>query len=147
MIVSESFVRQILGVGNALGRRIRYVPEQDQAYADTAKPGRWFEIVGVSSDLQRNPVDPTLVRPAVWYAVAPNQAHLAQSVDLAIRLRRPTTPADFVPTLRRIATAVDPALRLGRTYSMAEFEKESQLTLRLVGLGVGLVIAAARRPG
>ena len=142
VIVSESFVRQILGGGNALGRRIRYVPEQDQAYADTAKPGRWFEIVGVSSDLQRNPVDPTLVRPAVWYAVAPNQAHLAQSVDLAIRLRRPTTPADFVPTLRRIATAVDPALRLGRTYSMAEFEKESQLTLRLVGLGVGLVIVS-----
>jgi putative ABC transport system permease protein len=142
VIVNETFVRQVLGGGSALGRRLRYVPVQEQGDADAAKPGRWFEVVGVSSDLERNPADPTLVRPAVWYAVAPSQAHLAQSVDVAVRLRRPTAPADFVPKLRRIAMAVDPALRLGRTYSMAEFEKESQLVLRLVGLGVGLVIVS-----
>ena len=78
----------------------------------------------------------------MWYAVAPSQAHLAQWVDVEVRLRRPTTAADFVPKLRQIAAAVDPALRLGRTYSMVEFEKESQLALRLVGLAVGLVIVS-----
>jgi predicted permease len=142
VIVSESFVRQVLGGGNALGRRLRFAAEQDRAGADTTRPGRWFEIVGVRTDLEANPLDPTLVRPAVWYAVAPSQAHLAQWVDVEVRLRRPTTAADFVPKLRRIAAAVDPALRLGRTYSMAEFDKESQLAVRLVGLGVGLVIVS-----
>jgi predicted permease len=142
VIVSEAFVRQVLGGGNALGRRLRFAAEQDRAAADSARPGRWFEIVGVSADLQANPLDPTLVRPAVWYAVAQSQAHLAQSVEVQVRLRRPTTAADFVPKLRGVAAAVDPALRLGRTYSMVEFEKESQLALRLVGLGVGLVIVS-----
>ena len=142
VIVSEAFVRQVLGGGNALGRRLRFAAEPDRAVADTVRPGRWFEIVGVRADLEANPLDPTLVMPRVWYAVAPNQAHLAQWVDVEVRLRRPTTAADFVPKLRRIAAAVDPTLRLGRTYSMAEFEKESQLALRLVGLAVGLVIVS-----
>ena len=142
MIVSESFVRQVLGGSNALGRRLRYAPEQGPAAADTAKPGRWFEIVGVSADLQVNQLDPTLVRPAVWYAVAPNQAHLGQWVEINLRLRKPTSAADFVPKLRRVAANIDPALRLGRTYSMAEFEKQERLAVRLVGLAVGLVIVS-----
>jgi ABC-type antimicrobial peptide transport system permease subunit len=74
--------------------------------------------------------------------VAPSQAHLAQWVDVEVRLRKPATAADFVPKLRQIAASVDPALRLGRTYSMVEFEKENQLALRLVGLAVGLVIVS-----
>jgi hypothetical protein len=142
VIVNEAFVRQVLGGGNALGRRLRFVPERDRASADTARPGRWFEIVGVRADLEVNRLDPTLVRPAVWYAMAPSQAHLAQWIDVQVRLRKPTTPVDFVPTLRRVAAAVDPALRLGRTYSMADVERESQLALRLVALGVGLVIVS-----
>lgn len=142
VIVSETFVRQVLGGSNALGRRLRFAAQQNRAGADTAKPGRWFEIVGVSADLETNRIDPALVRPAVWYAVAPSQAHLAQRVDVELRLRRPTTPADFVPKLRRTAAAVDPTLRLGRTYSLVEFEEENRLALRLVSLGVGLVIVS-----
>jgi ABC-type lipoprotein release transport system permease subunit len=92
--------------------------------------------------LEANAIDPALVRPAVWYAVAPSQAHLAQWVDVDVRLRRPTTAADFVPKLRQIAASVDPALRLGRTYSMVEVERESQLALRLVSLAVSLVIVS-----
>jgi hypothetical protein len=142
VIVSEAFVRQVLGGGNALGRRVRFVAEQDRAAADTARLGRWLEIVGVSADLEVNSLDPTLVRPAVWYAVAPSQAHLAQWVDVEVRLRKPVTAADFVGTLRQVAAEIDPGLRLGRTYSMAELDNESQLALRLVGLGVGLVIVS-----
>jgi predicted permease len=142
VIVSEGFVRQVLGGGNALGRRLRFAAEQERAGADTVRPGRWFEIVGVTADLEANLLDPTLVRPAVWYAVAPNQAHLAQWVDLEVRLREPTTPADFAPKLRQLGAAVNPALRLGRTYSMVKFEEEDRLALRLVGLGVGLVIVS-----
>jgi putative ABC transport system permease protein len=140
--VSEAFVRQVLGGANALGRRLRFAAAPERATADTAKPGRWFEIVGVSENLRDNPLDPALVGPAVWYAVAPGQAHLAQWLELELRLRKPTTPADFVPKLRGIAAAVDPALRLGRTYSRAEFEKQDRLAIRLVGLTVGLVVVS-----
>jgi hypothetical protein len=141
VIVNEAFVRQVLGGGNALGRRLRFA-KWNKAIADTARPGRWFEIVGVRADFEVNRLDPTVVKPAVWYAMTPSQAHLAQSVDVQVRLRKPTTPADFVPTLRRVAAAVDPALRLGRTYSMADVQRENQLALRLVGLVVGLVIVS-----
>jgi predicted permease len=142
VIVNEAFVRQVFGGKNALGRRVRFAAQQDRASADTAKASRWFEIVGVGADLETNRLDPTLVPPRVWYAMAPSQLHLTQWVDVEVRLRKPTTAADFVPKLRRVAAAVDPALRLGRTYSMVEFEKESQLILRLVGLAVGLVIVS-----
>jgi putative ABC transport system permease protein len=142
VIVNEAFVRQVLGGGNALGRRLRFVAAWNKASADTARPRRWFEIVGVRADFAVNRLDPTRVKPAVWYAVAPSQAHLAQSVDVQVRLRKPTTPADFVPTLRRVAAAVDPALRLGRTYSMADVERDNQVALRLAGLVVGLVIVS-----
>ena len=142
VIVSESFVRRVLGGGNALGRRLRFAPDQGLAVADTSRPRRWFEIVGVSADLQVNQLDPTLVTPAVWYAVAPSQAHLGQWVELYARLRKPTTAADFAPKLRRVAANIDPALRLGRTFSMEEFAKQEQLAVRLVGLAVGLVIVS-----
>ena len=142
VVVSEAFVRQVLGGGNALGRRLRFVAPRQRAEADTVKPGRWFEIVGVSTDLEVNWLDPKLVIPAVWYAVSPSQAHLAEWVDVEMRLRKPATAADFVPKLREMAVSVDPGLRLGRTYSMVEFQKENQLALRLVGLAVGLVIVS-----
>ena len=141
VIVNEAFVRQVLGGGNALGHRLRFA-KWNKASADTARPGRWFEIVGVRADFEVNRLDPTLVKPAVWYAMAPNQAHLAQAVDVQVRLRKPTTPADFVPTLRRVAAAVDPALRLGRTYSMGDVQRENQAAVRLAGLVVGLIVVS-----
>ena len=141
VIVSEAFVQQVLGGGNALGRRLRFAAEPDRAGADTARPGRWFEIVGVSADLQVNPIDPTLVRPAVWYAVAPSQAHLAQWVDVEVRLRRPTAAADFVPKLRRIAAAVDPALRLGRASPWSSSRRRASSRFAWLGW-LGLVIVS-----
>ena len=142
VLVNEAFVRQVLGGGNALGRRLRFVAAWNKASADTARPARWFEIVGVRADFEVNRLDPTRVKPAVWYAMAPSQAHLAQSVDVQVRLRKPAAPEDFVPTLRRVAAAVDPALRLGRTYSMADVQRDNQVALRLVGLVVGLIIVS-----
>ena len=140
VIVNEAFVRQVLGGGNALGRRLRYVPAQNRANGDQVKPGRWHEIVGVAEDLQVNTFDTTLVRPALVYAVSPAQAHLAEDMGLEVRLRKPAAPADFAPTLRDITEGVNPALRLGRTYSMAELEQQDQLAVRLVALVLGLVL-------
>jgi hypothetical protein len=92
--------------------------------------------------LQVNSLDPTLVVPEVWYAVAPSQAHLTRWLRLEVRLRKPTLPADFIPALRRVVTAVDPALRLAGTASRADFEEQDRLALRLVVLGLGLIIVS-----
>ena len=47
-IVDQTFVRQVVGDGNALGRRVRPVP------GPGSEAGPWFEIVGIVSDRPAN---------------------------------------------------------------------------------------------
>lgn len=144
VLVNRAFVRQVLGGGEALGRRVRYgahiadedaSPAQQQAEGDAA-PERWFEIVGVVEDLQANPMDPELVPPQLFYPVAPEQV---QQASLAIRLRG-SDPAAFAPKLRAITAAVDPSLSLGPVRSLADSDRQDQLAVRLVALVIGLVL-------
>jgi len=135
VIVNQAFVRQVAGGGNALGRRVRYAPSG----ADTVgvSERRWYEIVGVVENLETNEMDPTLVRPRLYYPVGASQA---AEVWLTVRVRAPAAPADFAPRLRALAMSVDPDLRLGMTYSADYFERQSQLAVRLVALILGLIL-------
>ena len=144
VLVNQAFVRQVLGGSEALGRKLRYrghgADDEDspaQRHAELeAVPERWFQIVGVVEDLQANAMDPELVRPQLFYPVAPEQV---QHASLAIRLRG-SDPASFAPKLRAITAAVDPSLRLGRVRSLADSNRQDQLALRLVALVIGLVL-------
>lgn len=136
VIVNQAFVAQVLGGGSAVGRRVRHVDADPSAAPGQGRPGPWFEIVGVAENLLVNRVDPSRVRPAMVYPVAPGQV---QGVTLQLRTRG-TTPAAFAPRLREITVAVDPALRLGTTYSLDEMESQEQLAVRLVALVIGLVL-------
>lgn len=136
VVVSRTFVRRVLGGGDALGRRIRHVTAEERAGSAATAPVPWYEIVGVVEDLTTNPAAPELVAPVVYYAVAPRQARWA---SLTVRLRG-TTPADFAPAFRRITAEVDPSLRLGRVRSLADSNRQERLAVRLVGLGVALVL-------
>jgi hypothetical protein len=136
VIVTESFVRQVLGGGPALGRRIRHVDPARSADAGEAEAGPWHEIVGVVEDLEVNAVDPDLVRPGVFYPVVPAQA---QDASLAIRLRG-SAPADFGRRLREITAAVDPSLRLGTVRSLAEDNRRDRIAAGGVGVLVGLIL-------
>lgn len=144
VVVNRAFVRQVLGGGVALGRRLRYAgaaEDEDSSPAErraqrVATPGHWFQIVGVVEDLQANPMAPELVRPELFYPVAPAQL---QGATLAVRLRR-SDPSLFAPRLREITASVDPALRLGMVRSLADSERQDQLALRLVALVIGLVL-------
>ena len=138
VVVNRAFVQQVLGGETALGRRVRHVVRPVRADASEADKGRWFEIVGVASDLEANDLDPELVRPRLYYAVTPAQA---QGVALEVRLRG-STPAEFAPRLREITVAVDPTLRLGTTYSLADFEEQDKLAVRLVALVIGLILVS-----
>jgi predicted permease len=134
VVVSEAFVRQVLGGGEALGRRIRHVVPEEAPGGDAA--ARWYEVVGVVEDLAANPADPMLVTPMVYYPVAPGRV---QEVSLAVRLRG-STPPDFASRLRGIAAAVDPSLRLGTVASMAGGDLADRVSSRGVGVAVVLVL-------
>ncbi|HEX7238749.1 MAG TPA: ABC transporter permease, partial [Longimicrobiaceae bacterium] len=132
VVVSEAFVRQVLGGGGALGRRVRHVVPDGGEGSGRGEAGPWYEVVGVVEDPATNAADPELVTPRVYYPVAPARV---QEVTLTVRLRG-GAPADFTNRLREVAASVDPSLRLGAVRSMAE----GDLVDRVSGRGVGVVI-------
>ena len=93
-MVNQSFVRQVLGDHNAVGRRVRYARSSGEA------EGPWYEIVGVVPDLGMIDDDPRngagIYHPATPEAVAP--FHIA--------LRVQGEPRAFASRLRAIAAAL-----------------------------------------
>ena len=140
VIVTQGFVRQVLGGEQALGRRIRHIRQGGRADSVVSNPGPWYEIVGVAEDLEANQVAPELVRPVVIYPVSLEQMNVAEDVSIEVRTRGTTTPTEFAPRLRELTAAVDPTLLLGTTYSLSEIERQDQLAVRLVALVIGLVL-------
>ena len=96
VIVNTAFVRQMLGGRSAIGRSIRFVPE------DETEVPRWYQIVGVVG-----PLGVSLFSPdggaAVYLPVAPGEI---RPLRLAIHLG--ASPEDFTPRLREIAGEVAP---------------------------------------
>jgi predicted permease len=111
VVVNHLFVDQILGGRNAVGRRIRYRPEQAQA---NKEPGPWFEIIGVVRDLAPAPELPMNLdnhaRPLVYHTLSSSRAP-SDPLYLAAHVRS-GDPAAVVPALRRMATEISPGLRL-----------------------------------
>ena len=98
VIVDRAFVQDVLGESNAVGRRVRYLPEGD------GEPGPWWEIVGVVENFPLNESTLMAVHGTVYKAGFPI------SPGMAIRLR--SAPSTFSERLREIAAAVDPSLGL-----------------------------------
>jgi hypothetical protein len=61
VIVNRSFVREIVGDSNALGRRVRYVETSETGKA--ALPTTWHEIVGIVEDFPGNNDGPIVYHP------------------------------------------------------------------------------------
>jgi predicted permease len=136
VIVNRTFVRQVLNDADALGRRIRYV-SNDDAHTENTQAERWFEIVGIVADLDANALDPELATAAIYH---PRVAREAAPLTLAARVRG-GTPSSFVGRLREITTAIDPTLRLN-PFPLVEIYRQQNVALRLVGLVVGLIIVS-----
>jgi hypothetical protein len=137
VVVNETFVRQVLGGASALGRRFRYARAGRAATADTvARP--WYEVVGVVADLQRNELDPSVVRAEILHPVAPAAVRAA---TLEVRVRGGATK-DVATRMREIVAAVDPTLRLGQASTLDDLEHQSRLVVRVVGLAIGLILVS-----
>jgi putative ABC transport system permease protein len=141
VLVNEAFVRGLLGGGNALGRRLRFVSRAEGgAWSDehaAAEAGPWHEVIGVVPNLHANSFDGTYATPAVYYAVTPE----LPTATLLVRVRGGDVDA-FAPRLREIASALDPDLRIGGVANLARLPNARFLAMvaALLQLIVGIVV-------
>jgi putative ABC transport system permease protein len=139
IVVNRSFVQQVLGGADPLGRRVRRVRETRVVVrrrgvdADTARAEPWSEIVGVVPDFP-NRVNPRFPEPRI-YQPLPQEPFNA--VTIAVRVRN--VPAGFGGRLRELAVAVDPMLRLQNVATLDESLHDRMLELRLM-VGVVMVV-------
>ena len=128
VIVNRSFVTEVLGGGDPVGRRVRY-----RSYDGEVNP--WHVVVGVVEDFPVGLPEPGETSSArMFHLAAPGE--FGGDALLTIRLRA-QTPEAFVPTLRRIAISVDPMLQLSPPQSLHSRYREDART----GARVALVIA------
>jgi putative ABC transport system permease protein len=139
VIVNRAFVEQVLGGRNALGRRMRYTwrygPERAPRTGEAADSARWYEIVGVVSDMLVVGVDPGESEARLYHPLTPGQLH---PVSLALRLRS-GSPVDYAPRLRELTATVDPTLQLHDILPLDESLRQKQRLQRFLGLAIALV--------
>ena len=147
IIVNQTFVRRVLGNRDAVGMRLRFIraPQDGLALGDSPRDRDdgavdtepWHEIAGVAGDLSTNPIDPELVRPAVFHALDTGSGSRA---TLLVKVRGQDATA-FAAPLREIAMSLDPTLRVNlRTF--VEMDRQQQIARRLIVLAVSLITIA-----
>lgn len=132
VIVNSSFVRDVLGGTNALGRRLRYQGHMEDG--QSAEPMQWYEIVGVMSDFPAEPMEPDSPRAMIYHPIA----HGELTDLMAIRLSG-VAPSNFGGRLREIAATVDPSLRVQGIRPFDVAVREEHLAMRMTALGIGVV--------
>ena len=137
-MVNAAFVRETLGGGNPLGRRFRYV-EGYRSGGVMRTPagttlGRWYEVVGVVSDLPPNAMEPRETTVRIYH---PLKLEELSPVNLALRTRVP--PATFAVRLQEIGTALDPALQFREVRTLDSAVRLFQGGMRLGALALGLM--------
>ncbi len=139
VIVNRTFVTELLGDGDPVGRRVRYRSVGDESYP-------WLTIAGVVEDFPPGVKSSGDESPRTMYHLTmPGEWDAAM---LTIRLRG-QTPEVFAPTLRRIAMSVDPMLQLRWTSTLeaayAEYTRSGTrlaIVVALITLSVLLLSAA-----
>ena len=136
-IVDQTFVRQVLGGQDAVGRRLRHA-----AFGERAA-GPWIEIVGVVKDLTVD-INKTKYNAVVYRPAAAETLH---PIRVAVRVNG--DPAPMLWRLRVIAADVDPSMRLDEMLTLDQVGTADRVAiaffLRIVaGIGiVALVLATA----
>jgi putative ABC transport system permease protein len=125
-VVDLTFVRQVIGDGNAIGRRVRPVP------VPGADGGAWYEIVGIVPDRPANTSQGRLYLPA-----PPNARGAASSIH--ITLYAGPAPAAMARRLQEIGTNLDPTLRLEPVRRLDEVYGETQMSGNLTSYALAIV--------
>lgn len=115
VVVNRSFVEDVFGDGNPLGRRFRYSQVEDRVARSEAGP--WREIVGVVDNFPSNNPSATMYFPLV--------SGPRRSVSLTVRVG--PNAALVTGRLKEVADSLHPALRVGdlRTLDAVYFQRQS----------------------
>ena len=100
-LVNETFVEEVLGNQNPIGRRFRF-PSKGEPTAES-----WYEIVGVVPDLSVSGKKGAYQRVRIYQTTLPRETG---PLRIAIHVRG--DPQRFAVRLRELAQATDPALRV-----------------------------------
>ena len=165
IIVNQSFVRKVLGGGDALGRRVRRVARDADGRPEAVQQENWFTIVGVVPDFPAV-IDQTDLTPKIYQPVGdvmparhlepgrqrtvegrlqrelPGQPSLAPrdaSLSTLIVRVRDADPAGFAVRLRDLTVSTDPMLRLVSVVTLQESLEKTVRINRLIGIGVALL--------
>ncbi len=136
VIVNRTFVDTLLGGGNPLGARLRYVGRSREAGERDVVLDRWYDIVGVVPDFPTTTTLDTERVKRVYHAAAFGDVYPA---ELAVRVRSHDA-ATFAGQLREISAAVDPNLQLRGVYTAEWVLLREQGFMRLLGVTVVLVM-------
>lgn len=121
LIVNRTFVDDVLGDGNPLGRRVRYRRTNDGR--GVSDPSPWYEIVGVVDDFIANNNSPTMYHP-----LAPGQHH-----PVSVAIHAGSNTALVSGGLREIAGALDSTLRVGRVRSLGDIYRQRRSAVTMFG--------------
>jgi predicted permease len=136
-IVDQTFVRQVLGGQEAVGRRLRHAGFGERA------PGPWIEIVGVVKDLTVD-INKTKYNSVVYRPAAAEALH-----PIRVALRVHGDPSPMLWRVRVIAAEVDASLRLDEVMTLDRVGTSDRVAIAfflrvLAGIGVvALVLATA----
>lgn len=142
VIVNRTFVEQVLGGGNALGRRVRYIGRSREVRAKVGQVfgnalprheqlGHWYEIVGVVPDFPES--KDRFGTPRLYHAVTRGQVYPA----VVVTKLPGGAPETFAGRLREIAAAVDPALELRDITTQAQILVSEKAVWRVIAAVLG----------
>jgi predicted permease len=137
VIVNTAFVEHVLGGGNPIGRRVRYVAQ------DSENRSPWYEIVGVVGHLGMNAMNPARDE-GVYHPAAPGELH---PIWTAVRVGE--NPMSFQARFRQATSEVDPDAMIQYPSSLDRAQNEDQtligwMTLLMAALaGIAIVLSAA----
>jgi putative ABC transport system permease protein len=131
LVVNRTFVAKVLGGGDAIGRRVRYV--RDSANADA-----WLTIVGVIEDFPTGVEQVDETNALMYHLSRPGEMRRG----IALVHVRGQTPAAFAPTMRAVAAAVDPTLQLRKVRPLDTVYAESRRAMLMVALALALIVGS-----
>ena len=157
VVVNESFVQNVLGGRNPVGRRIKYMYFEEEENFRDPETEPWYEIVGVVPDLGLSWSRSDTKEAGIYHPVAPGAVY---PTHMAVQITG--APGRATHAIRSVATTVDPALRLYDPVPFTELD-DSELrfysfwfwitllvtivatTLSLAGIYAAMSFAVSRR--
>jgi predicted permease len=140
VIVNASFVRNVLGGRNAIGRHVRYRARPE---APTTTDGPWYQIIGVVPDLGTRSGAGPHGNHGIYHPLERSR----YPIWVAAHVRG--APMDFTREIREIAQRIDPALEIHSPMPLAEVARSDVnfydfwITLVIVVCVIAVVLSLA----